>query len=66
MKAVNTLEYTIKVLTNVSFDKDLFIKELSKAKRKLLPYDLERLNVWLVEFLQNKPELHSREFDFSY
>lgn len=66
MIAVNTLEYTIKVLTNVSFDKDLFIKELSKAKRKLLPYDLEKLNIWLAEFLRSKPELYSKELDFTY
>lgn len=66
MSAVDTLNYTIKVLTSVSFDKDLFFKELSKAKKKLLPYDLEKLNKWLIDFIQNKPELNSQELDFSY
>ena len=46
-------------------DKELFIKELTKARKKLLPYDLEKLNKWLIDFLANKPELHSNELDFS-
>lgn len=65
MSAVDTLNYTIKVLTSVSFDKELFLKELSKAKKKLLPYDLEKLNKWLKDFLQSNPELYSQELDFS-
>jgi len=65
MKAVDSLNYTINVLVNVSFDKDLFIKELTKARKKLLPYDLEKLNNWLVDFLASKPELNSQVLDFS-
>ena len=66
MNTIDPLNYTIKVLTSVSFDKDLFGKELLKAQKKLLPYDLEKLNEWLVEFLEAKPELNSQELDFSY
>lgn len=65
MNTVDPLNYAIKVLTSVSFDKELFIKELTKARKKLLPYDLEKLNKWLIDFLANKPELHSNELDFS-
>lgn len=64
MNAIDSVNYTIKILTNVSFDKDLFFKELSKARKKLLPYDLEKLNKWLIEFLESKPELNSKELDF--
>jgi len=66
MKAIDPLNYAIKVLTSVSFDKDLFYKELHKARKKLLPYDLERLNNWLIHFLETKPELNSQELDFSF
>jgi len=66
MNVVDPLNYAIKVLTSVSFDKELFKKELIKARKKLLPYDLEKLNLWLVDFIQNKPELNSQELDFSY
>ncbi|RRJ92770.1 hypothetical protein EG240_01775 [Paenimyroides tangerinum] len=66
MSAVDPVNYAIKVLTSVSFDKELFFKELSKARKKLLPYDLEKLHKWLVKFLESKPELNSQELDFSY
>lgn len=66
MSAVDPVNYAIMVLTSVSFDKELFFKELSKARKKLLPYDLEKLHKWLVKFLENKPELNSQELDLSY
>jgi len=66
MSVLDPLNYAIKVLTSVSFDKELFNKELIKARKKLLPYDLERLNLWLADFLQAKPELYSKELDFTF
>jgi len=45
------------VLETVSFDPNLFAKELQKAKAHLLPYELEQLYKWVNEFIKNKPEL---------
>lgn len=50
-------EYTKTVLKKVSFDTALFCKELEKAVRRLLPYEVEELRIWLAAFISNKPEL---------
>jgi hypothetical protein len=50
-------DYTKEVLERVSFDPGLFIKELRKAVRNLLPYEIERLKKWLLFFTNKKPEL---------
>lgn len=50
-------EYTKTILEKVSFNKDLFKKELEKAVNRLLPYELKELVLWLKEFTSNKPEL---------
>lgn len=49
--------YTKKVLESVSFDPKLFSKELNKAVKSLLPYELEKLKKWLTSFIEEKPEL---------
>ena len=51
-------EYTKTVLKKVSFDADLFCKELEKALNRLLPFEIEELRIWLVQFTKNKPELY--------
>ena len=51
-------EYTKTVLKKVSFNTELFKKELEKAVNRLLPYEVKELFFWLKEFTQNKPELH--------
>ena len=51
------LDYTKSVLKRVSFDVSLFCKELEKACRVLLPYELEELTSWLSKFIREKPEL---------
>jgi DNA replication protein DnaD len=51
------LDYTKSVLKRVSFDVTLFCKELEKACRVLLPYELEELTSWLLQFTKEKPEL---------
>ncbi len=49
--------YTKKVLENVSFDPTLFCKEVEKAIKILLPYEIEQLIEWLHSFTIEKPEL---------
>lgn len=50
-------DYTKSVLERVSFDPLLFCKELEKAIKALLPYELEQLREWLLTFTNEKPEL---------
>lgn len=50
-------DYTKSVLERVSFDAILFCKELDKAVRVLLPYEIEQLTEWLFSFTSEKPEL---------
>ncbi|WP_298367153.1 hypothetical protein [uncultured Lutibacter sp.] len=50
-------EYTKTVLEKVSFNLDLFKKELEKAFERLLPYEVKELYFWLQEFTRTKPEL---------
>ena len=49
--------YTKSILERVSFDPKLFCKELEKAVKILLPYELEQLTEWLLSFTKEKPEL---------
>ena len=49
--------YTKQVLTNVSFDPVLFCKEVEKAVKNLLPYEVDQLVDWLQNFTTEKPEL---------
>ncbi|MDY0781643.1 hypothetical protein [Tenacibaculum sp. IB213877] len=51
-------EYTKTVLKKVSFNADLFCKELEKALKRLLPYEVDELIIWLKQFTANKPELY--------
>lgn len=50
-------DYTKSILERVSFDPVLFCKELEKAVKTLLPYELEQLKEWLMSFIIEKPEL---------
>ena len=49
--------YTKSILERVSFDPILFCKELEKALKVLLPYEIEQLTEWLLNFTKEKPEL---------
>ena len=51
------LDYTKSILERVSFDPALFYKELQKAIRSLLPYEMEQLKEWLLNYTKEKPEL---------
>jgi DNA replication protein DnaD len=50
-------DYTRSTLERVSFDQALFCKELRKASKSLLPYEIEQLQKWLQNFTSQKPEL---------
>ena len=50
-------EYTKIVLQKVSFNSELFCRELEKALQRLLPYEIKELTIWLNQFTANKPEL---------
>jgi hypothetical protein len=49
--------YTKNVLERVSFDPLLFCKEVQKALKLLLPYEIEQLKDWLLQYTEEKPEL---------
>ncbi|MES2410820.1 MAG: hypothetical protein V4535_05180 [Bacteroidota bacterium] len=51
------LDHTKNVLKRVSFDVTLFCKELEKACKVLLPFEIEELASWLSKFIKEKPEL---------
>ncbi len=51
-------EYSKTVLQKVSFNSELFCKELEKAISRLLPYEIDELTIWLKQFTANKPELY--------
>ena len=50
-------EYTKTVLKKVSFNADLFCKELEKALKRLLPHEVNELTIWIKQYTSNKPEL---------
>lgn len=50
-------DYTKEVLERVSFNSELFVKELKKAVRNLLPYEIEHLKKWLLFFTDENPNL---------
>lgn len=51
-------EYTKTILKKVSFDSVLFCKELQKAVKRLLPYEIEELRIWIKSLLEEKPDLN--------
>ena len=53
--------YTINVLEKVSFDVDLFMNELEKAIKHLLPYEVTELELWLKNFTFKNPHLYKAQ-----
>ncbi|MFD0965029.1 hypothetical protein [Pseudofulvibacter geojedonensis] len=51
-------DYTKTVLERVSFDANLFCKEVQKAFERLLPYEIEELKIWIKTLTLQKPELN--------
>ncbi len=50
-------EYTKTVLQKVSFDANLFCKEVKKAMQRLLPYEIEELKLFIDTLVKQQPEL---------
>ncbi|NND51157.1 MAG: hypothetical protein HKN54_02045 [Flavobacteriaceae bacterium] len=50
-------EYTKTVLKKVSFDATLFCKEVQKAVKRLLPYEIEELRIFINSLIQQNPDL---------
>ena len=51
-------DYTKTILERVSFDANLFCKELQKAVDRLLPYEIDELRIWLKQLTLQKPNLN--------
>ena len=51
-------EYTKTVLNKVSFDVNLFCKEVEKAIQRLLPYEIEELKIFINSLIRQNPELN--------
>ena len=51
------LEYTKEILKKVSFDTQLFCRELKKATERLLPYELDELRDFIIRLTQVNPSL---------
>lgn len=51
-------DYTKAVLSKVSFDVQLFCKELEKAITRLLPYEIEELMIWVDSLVKQNPQLN--------
>ncbi len=51
-------EYTKTVLSKVSFDATLFCKEVQKAVKRLLPHELNELEIFIKNLILQNPELN--------
>jgi len=51
-------EYTKTVLNKVSFDVNLFCKEVQKALQRLLPYEIEELKIYIQSLITENPDLN--------
>lgn len=51
-------EYTKTILNKVSFDPSLFCKEVEKAVKRLLPYELEELKIFIKNLIHKNPDLN--------
>lgn len=50
-------DYTKTVLNKVSFDSNLFCREVEKALQRLLPHEIEELKIWVMNLTRQNPEL---------
>lgn len=55
-------EYTKTILEKVSFDKELFQKELQKASKLMLPTQRKELLFWLKVLITKNPQLSGLEY----
>ena len=52
-------EYTKTILKKVSFDYVLFCRELKKAVKRLLPFEIEELKDYILSLSETNPELEN-------
>jgi hypothetical protein len=62
----NSLRYYRIILRKVSFDVDLFSKELKKARQHLSKEDCTQLYAWTQIFIKNNPNLNEVQHTFSF
>jgi len=62
----NSLRYYRIILRKVSFDADLFTKELKKAYQHLSKEDSNELYTWTQIFIKNNPNLNEVQHAFSF
>ena len=60
----NTLRYYRIILRKVSFDADLFSKELKKAYQHLSKEDSNQLYTWTLIFIKKYPHLNEVQYSF--
>jgi len=58
--------YTITILEKVSFDTELFKKELVKSFDTLLDHEKAELKIWLQRFLIEHPKLYKNLRESTY
>jgi len=51
-------EYTKTILNKVSFDVNLFCKEVEKALQRLLPYEIEEIKIYIESLVHKNPDLN--------
>ncbi len=51
-------EYTKTILRKVSFDVQLFCKEVQKAIKRLLPHEIEELKLFIQSLMKENPDLN--------
>ncbi len=51
-------EYTKTILKKVSFDANLFCKEVQKAVERLLPYEIQELKIYIDSLILQNPDLN--------
>ena len=51
-------DYTKTILKKVSFDTNLFCREVKKAIDRLLPHEIEELRLWILALTKQNPELN--------
>lgn len=52
------LEYTKTILKKVSFDTVLFCKEVEKGIKRLLPFEIEELKIFIKSLIKQNPDLN--------
>lgn len=60
------LTFSKEVLSKVSFNPDLFTRELNKALQALLPHEVDEIYLYVLELAEYNPALKSSLYLFNY